>query len=214
MAMGWITAIAGSLIAVVVAVIGSVLAFAYNKRILQDIGISHLPRETRKKYALIAYGCPYVRTWTHLDTFNLTVFSFGALLVVTGLIFEFASDGKKGTTDGCSFTLPFFLLAFILMTNAVILMINRMVQLINVYKYEKAYSDPAALISEVKAANEEKTVPSRQFVITVCIVAFAFPLTGVFVMRYWGVWAFIVEAIAYALFVTLSAIKENKKRAS
>ncbi|AYB37560.1 hypothetical protein [Brevibacillus laterosporus] len=121
---------------IVVGSIGSVMMASFKRTILDDIGLEKLPDEPEKCYQLISEKCHYVQSWTKLDSYNISIFLFGMLFLLAGIVVEFieAASRRLVTIDVLPFTWIPLLLAAIFITISVGLILSRFSLLIRLSK--------------------------------------------------------------------------------
>lgn len=203
MFLGAISGIIGAILGLT----GGALANAFTRRMLQDIGVETLPKDPKKRYAIIAQRCPYIHIWTRYDSYSVCLFILGTLLLITGVILSFAgAENKTPIMIGETALAPYVLLnALLFIIISVILMVIRLIQLMNVLKYADAYEDIDHLLKERRKGPAVFALPTKYFVVVGATIFIYLGCTPP-VLHYLGVPWFIGLSVVYALFISIYPI--------
>lgn len=203
----------GSLLGTVLGTIGSIIGTAVNRRILQDVGLSTLPKDPKQRYRLIAERCAYIRTWTKMDTYNISVFILGLLFLIAGLILELieAATRTPVTVDGFPITLFLLVIALIFLPLSFFMVISRLLMLMNLLKY----AEGVELREPIEVEDQKKDSPRHYLTIWIvpCLTA-PYVISSLFIIKKFGLPLFFGVTLLFIIAVigiSLWDVKRNKK---
>ncbi|MDK2600043.1 hypothetical protein QO179_17295 [Bacillus stercoris] len=74
MTSGTVIGLISGAAALTVGTLGGVMGSAFNRQILNSIGVHSLPQNPKRKYSLIAKHCRFLGEWNRFDSYNVFVF--------------------------------------------------------------------------------------------------------------------------------------------
>ncbi|MCY8523433.1 hypothetical protein [Bacillus atrophaeus] len=210
MTIGTMIGIISGAAALAVGSIGALVGSAFNRQILNTIGVDSLPQDPKRKYALIAKHCRFLGEWNRFDSYNVFVFLLGILFLAGAGALVIIRFEAGGTPFQDTLQLAFLVNSLSWITVSSVLMIGRFVQLVHVYKYG------VQPISEddTTAAPPKETQTKRKHTVYWTVVTAAtilFIAGGLLLLKFPVV--FIILAACYLLFMLIfNSLYHRSKR--
>ncbi|MED1121438.1 hypothetical protein [Bacillus atrophaeus] len=210
MTIGTMIGIISGAAALAVGSIGAIVGSAFNRQILNTIGVDSLPQDPKRKYALIAKHCRFLGEWNRFDSYNVFVFLLGILFLAGAGALVIIRFEAGGTPFQDTLQLAFLVNSLSWITVSSVLMLGRFVQLVHVYKYG------VQPISEddTTAAPPKETQTKRKHTVYWTVVTAAtilFIAGGLLLLKFPVV--FIILAACYLLFMLIfNSLYHRSKR--
>ncbi|MEC0696831.1 hypothetical protein [Bacillus atrophaeus] len=210
MTIGTMIGIISGAAALAVGSIGALVGSAFNRQILNTIGVDSLPQDPKRKYALIAKHCRFLGEWNRFDSYNVFVFLLGILFLAGAGALVIIRFEVGGTPFQDTLQLAFLVNSLSWITVSSVLMLSRFVQLVHVYKYG------VQPISEddTTAAPPKETQTKRKHTVYWTVVTAAtilFIAGGLLLLKFPVV--FIILAACYLLFMLIfNSLYHRSKR--
>ncbi|MED1016465.1 hypothetical protein [Bacillus atrophaeus] len=210
MTIGTMIGIISGAAALAVGSIGAIVGSAFNRQILNTIGVDSLPQDPKRKYALIAKHCRFLGEWNRFDSYNVFVFLLGILFLAGAGALVIIRFEAGGTPFQDTLQLAFLVNSVSWITVSSVLMLGRFVQLVHVYKYG------VQPISEddTTAAPPKETQTKRKHTVYWTVVTAAtilFIAGGLLLLKFPVV--FIILAACYLLFMLIfNSLYHRSKR--
>ncbi|MCY8825334.1 hypothetical protein [Bacillus atrophaeus] len=210
MTIGTMIGIISGAAALAVGSIGALVGSAFNRQILNTIGVDSLPQDPKRKYALIAKHCRFLGEWNRFDSYNVFVFLLGVLFLAGAGALVIIRFEAGGTPFQDTLQLAFLVNSLSWITVSSVLMLGRFVQLVHVYKYG------VQPISEddTTAAPPKETQTKRKHTVYWTVVTAAtilFIAGGLLLLKFPVV--FIILAACYLLFMLIfNSLYHRSKR--
>ncbi|WP_430742353.1 hypothetical protein [Bacillus atrophaeus] len=210
MTIGTMIGIISGAAALAVGSIGALVGSAFNRQILNTIGVDSLPQDPKRKYALIAKHCRFLGEWNRFDSYNVFVFLIGILFLAGAGALVIIRFEAGGTPFQDTLQLAFLVNSLSWITVSSVLMLGRFVQLVHVYKYG------VQPISEddTTAAPPKETQTKRKHTVYWTVVTAAtilFIAGGLLLLKFPVV--FIILAACYLLFMLIfNSLYHRSKR--
>ncbi|MCY8975490.1 hypothetical protein [Bacillus atrophaeus] len=210
MTIGTMIGIISGAAALAVGSIGALVGSAFNRQILNTIGVDSLPQDPKRKYALIAKHCRFLGEWNRFDSYNVFVFLLGILFLAGAGALVIIRFEAGGTPFQDTLQLAFLVNSLSWITVSSVLMLGRFVQLMHVYKYG------VQPISEddTTAAPPKETQTKRKHTVYWTVVTAAtilFIAGGLLLLKFPVV--FIILAACYLLFMLIfNSLYHRSKR--
>ncbi|WP_406620852.1 hypothetical protein [Bacillus atrophaeus] len=210
MTIGTMIGIISGAAALAVGSIGALVGSAFNRQILNTIGVDSLPQDPKRKYALIAKHCRFLGEWNRFDSYNVFVFLLGILFLAGAGALVIIRFEAGGTPFQDTLQLAFLVNSLSWITVSSVLMIGRFIQLMHVYKYG------VQPISEddTTAALPKETQTKRKHTVYWTVVTAAtilFIAGGLLLLKFPVV--FIILAACYLLFMLIfNSLYHRSKR--
>ncbi|MBU5261822.1 hypothetical protein [Bacillus atrophaeus] len=210
MTIGTMIGIISGATALAVGSIGALVGSAFNRQILNTIGVDSLPQDPKRKYALIAKHCRFLGEWNRFDSYNVFVFLLGILFLAGAGALVIIRFEAGGTPFQDTLQLAFLVNSLSWITVSSVLMLGRFVQLVHVYKYG------VQPISEddTTAAPPKETQTKRKHTVYWTVVTAAtilFIAGGLLLLKFPVV--FIILAACYLLFMLIfNSLYHRSKR--
>ncbi|AKL86221.1 hypothetical protein P8907_17570 [Bacillus atrophaeus] len=210
MTIGTMIGIISGAAALAVGSIGALVGSAFNRQILNTIGVDSLPQDPKRKYALIAKHCRFLGEWNRFDSYNVFVFLLGILFLAGAGALVIIRFEAGGTPFQDTLQLAFLVNSLSWITVSSVLMLGRFVQLVHVYKYG------VQPISEddTTAAPPKETQTKRKHTVYWTVVTAAtilFIAGGLLLLKFPVV--FIILAACYLLFMLIfNSLYHRSKR--
>ncbi|ARW08185.1 hypothetical protein [Bacillus atrophaeus] len=210
MTIGTMIGIISGAAALAVGSIGAIVGSAFNRQILNTIGVDSLPQDPKRKYALIAKHCRFLGEWNRFDSYNVFVFLLGILFLAGAGALVIIRFEAGGTPFQDTLQLAFLVNSLSWITVSSVLMLGRFVQLMHVYKYG------VQPISEddTTAAPPKETQTKRKHTVYWTVVTAAtilFIAGGLLLLKFPVV--FIILAACYLLFMLIfNSLYHRSKR--
>ncbi|PRS08327.1 hypothetical protein C6W22_08925 [Bacillus atrophaeus] len=210
MTIGTMIGIISGAAALAVGSIGALVGSAFNRQILNTIGVDSLPQDPKRKYALIAKHCRFLGEWNRFDSYNVFVFLLGILFLAGAGALVIIRFEAGGTPFQDTLQLAFLVNSLSWITVSSVLMLGRFVQLVHVYKYG------VQPISEddTTAAPPKETQSKRKHTVYWTVVSAAtilFIAGGLLLLKFPVV--FIILAACYLLFMLIfNSLYHRSKR--
>ncbi|KYD06115.1 hypothetical protein [Bacillus atrophaeus] len=210
MTIGTMIGIISGAAALAVGSIGALVGSAFNRQILNTIGVDSLPQDPKRKYALIAKHCRFLGEWNRFDSYNVFVFLLGILFLAGAGALVIIRFEAGGTPFQDTLQLAFLVNSLSWITVSSVLMLGRFIQLMHVYKYG------VQPISEddTTAAPPKETQTKRKHTVYWTVVTAAtilFIAGGLLLLKFPVV--FIILAACYLLFMLIfNSLYHRSKR--
>ncbi|MGW8458522.1 hypothetical protein ACWBUX_06180 [Bacillus atrophaeus] len=210
MTIGTMIGIISGAAALAVGSIGAIVGSAFNRQILNTIGVDSLPQDPKRKYALIAKHCRFLGEWNRFDSYNVFVFLLGILFLAGAGALVIIRFEAGGTPFQDTLQLAFLVNSLSWITVSSVLMLGRFVQLVHVYKYG------VQPISEddTTAVPPKETQTKRKHTVYWTVVTAAtilFIAGGLLLLKFPVV--FIILAACYLLFMLIfNSLYHRSKR--
>ncbi|ATO27685.1 hypothetical protein RA13_06255 [Bacillus atrophaeus] len=210
MTIGTMIGIISGAAALAVGSIGALVGSAFNRQILNTIGVDSLPQDPKRKYALIAKHCRFLGEWNRFDSYNVFVFLLGILFLAGAGALVIIRFEAGGTPFQDTLQLAFLVNSLSWITVSSVLMLGRFVQLVHVYKYG------VQPISEddTTAVPPKETQTKRKHTVYWTVVTAAtilFIAGGLLLLKFPVV--FIILAACYLLFMLIfNSLYHRSKR--
>ncbi|MBT2627015.1 hypothetical protein GXP75_09705 [Bacillus sp. HU-1818] len=210
MTIGTMIGIISGAAALAVGSIGALVGSAFNRQILNTIGVDSLPQDPKRKYALIAKHCRFLGEWNRFDSYNVFVFLLGILFLAGAAALVIIRFEAGGTPFQDTLQLAFLVNSLSWITVSSVLMLGRFIQLMHVYKYG------VQPISEddTTAAPPKETQTKRKHTVYWTVVTAAtilFIAGGLLLLKFPVV--FIILAACYLLFMLIfNSLYHRSKR--
>ncbi|WP_343310900.1 hypothetical protein AAHT65_02035 [Bacillus atrophaeus] len=210
MTIGTMIGIISGAAALAVGSIGALVGSAFNRQILNTIGVDSLPQDPKRKYTLIAKHCRFLGEWNRFDSYNVFVFLLGILFLAGAGALVIIRFEAGGTPFQDTLQLAFLVNSLSWITVSSVLMLGRFVQLVHVYKYG------VQPISEddTTAAPPKETQTKRKHTVYWTVVTAAtilFIAGGLLLLKFPVV--FIILAACYLLFMLIfNSLYHRSKR--
>ncbi|PRR96648.1 hypothetical protein C6W24_13960 [Bacillus atrophaeus] len=210
MTIGTMIGIISGAAALAVGSIGALVGSAFNRQILNTIGVDSLPQDPKRKYALIAKHCRFLGEWNRFDSYNVFVFLLGILFLAGAGALVIIRFEAGGTPFQDTLQLAFLVNSLSWITVSSVLMLGRFIQLMHVYKYG------VQPISEddTTAALPKETQTKRKHTVYWTVVTAAtilFIAGGLLLLKFPVV--FIILAACYLLFMLIfNSLYHRSKR--
>ncbi|MCY8517362.1 hypothetical protein [Bacillus atrophaeus] len=210
MTIGTMIGIISGAAALAVGSIGALVGSAFNRQILNTIGVDSLPQDPKRKYALIAKHCRFLGEWNRFDSYNVFVFLLGILFLAGAGALVIIRFEAGGTRFQDTLQLAFLVNSLSWITVSSVLMLGRFIQLMHVYKYG------VQPISEddTTAAPPKETQTKRKHTVYWTVVTAAtilFIAGGLLLLKFPVV--FIILAACYLLFMLIfNSLYHRSKR--
>ncbi|MCY8947608.1 hypothetical protein [Bacillus atrophaeus] len=210
MTIGTMIGIISGAAALAVGSIGALVGSAFNRQILNTIGVDSLPQDPKRKYALIAKHCRFLGEWNRFDSYNVFVFLLGILFLAGAGALVIIRFEAGGTPFQDTLQLAFLVNSLSWITVSSVLMVGRFIQLVHVYKYG------VQPISEddTTAAPPKETQTKRKHTVYWTVVTAAtilFIAGGLLLLK--SPVVFIILAACYLLFMLIfNSLYHRSKR--
>ncbi|MGM0861096.1 MAG: hypothetical protein ACQEWH_10335 [Bacillota bacterium] len=210
MTIGTMIGIISGAAALAVGSIGALVGSAFNRQILNTIGVDSLPQDPKRKYALIAKHCRFLGEWNRFDSYNVFVFLLGILFLAGAGALVIIRFEAGGTPFQDTLQLAFLVNSLSWITVSSVLMLGRFIQLMHVYKFG------VQPISEddTTAAPPKETQTKRKHTVYWTVVTAAtilFIAGGLLLLKFPVV--FIILAACYLLFMLIfNSLYHRSKR--
>ncbi|MDQ1853780.1 hypothetical protein [Bacillus stercoris] len=135
MTSGTVIGLISGAAALTVGTLGGVMGSAFNRQILNSIGVHSLPQNPKRKYSLIAKHCRFLVEWNRFDSYNVFVFFLGILFLIGAGVLLIVRFETGGTPFQDTLQLAFLVNSLTWISVSSILLLGRLVQLIHIYKY-------------------------------------------------------------------------------
>jgi hypothetical protein len=198
-------------------IVGTAAVFvskAFNKRILQDLGLDEFPTDPVERNQLIIERCSYVRTWTHLDSFYVVVMGYGLLLLLAAVItsaIEMSID-QVLRIHLVPFVYPLTLTSFILITISLILLLQRFLFISRLHLHQENMNKKIPGVHYRKPS--VPGVSSKQMPITAIVISSLAALVGglsFYVIEHLGHTSFFIMMGCYVLIAASVPIWEYNR---
>ncbi|MCY8931375.1 hypothetical protein [Bacillus atrophaeus] len=210
MTIGTMIGIISGAAALAVGSIGALVGSAFNRQILNTIGVDSLPQDPKRKYALIAKHCRFLGEWNRFDSYNVFVFLLGILFLAGAGALVIIRFEAGGTPFQDTLQLAFLVNSLSWITVSSVLMLGRFVQLVHVYKYGvQPISEEDTTAAPPKETQTKKKHTVYWTVVTAATILFI--AGGLLLLKFPVV--FIILAACYLLFMLIfNSLYHRSKR--
>ncbi|PSA94691.1 hypothetical protein C6370_06635 [Bacillus atrophaeus] len=210
MTIGTMIGIISGAAALAVGSIGALVGSAFNRQILNTIGVDSLPQDPKRKYALIAKHCRFLGEWNRFDSYNVFVFLLGILFLAGAGALVIIRFEAGGTPFQDTLQLAFLVNSLSWITVSSVLMLGRFVQLVHVYKYGvQPISEDDTTAAPPKETQTKRKHTVYWTVVTVATILFI--AGGLLLLKFPVV--FIILAACYLLFMLIfNSLYHRSKR--
>ncbi|ADP33735.1 hypothetical protein [Bacillus atrophaeus] len=210
MTIGTMIGIISGAAALAVGSIGALVGSAFNRQILNTIGVDSLPQDPKRKYALIAKHCRFLGEWNRFDSYNVFVFLLGVLFLAGAGALVIIRFEAGGTPFQDTLQLAFLVNSLSWITVSSVLMLGRFVQLVHVYKYGvQPISEEDTTSAPPKETQTKRKHTVYWTVVTAATILFI--AGGLLLLKFPVV--FIILAACYLLFMLIfNSLYHRSKR--
>ncbi|MCY8466189.1 hypothetical protein MOE20_04950 [Bacillus atrophaeus] len=210
MTIGTMIGIISGAAALAVGSIGALVGSAFNRQILNTIGVDSLPQDPKRKYALIAKHCRFLGEWNRFDSYNVFVFLLGVLFLAGAGALVIIRFEAGGTPFHDTLQLAFLVNSLSWITVSSVLMLGRFVQLVHVYKYGvQPISEEDTTSAPPKETQTKRKHTVYWTVVTAATILFI--AGGLLLLKFPVV--FIILAACYLLFMLIfNSLYHRSKR--
>ncbi|MCY8857599.1 hypothetical protein [Bacillus atrophaeus] len=210
MTIGTMIGIISGAAALAVGSIGALVGSAFNRQILNTIGVDSLPQDPKRKYALIAKHCRFLGEWNRFDSYNVFVFLLGILFLAGAGALVIIRFEAGGTPFQDTLQLAFLVNSLSWITVSSVLMLGRFVQLVHVYKYGvQPISEDGTTAAPPKETQTKRKHTVYWTVVTAATILFI--AGGLLLLKFPVV--FIILAACYLLFMLIfNSLYHRSKR--
>ncbi|MCY8808734.1 hypothetical protein P9654_15995 [Bacillus atrophaeus] len=210
MTIGTMIGIISGAAALAVGSIGALVGSAFNRQILNTIGVDSLPQDPKRKYALIAKHCRFLGEWNRFDSYNVFVFLLGILFLAGAGALVIIRFEAGGTPFQDTLQLAFLVNSLSWITVSSVLMLGRFVQLVHVYKYGvQPISEEDTTSAPLKETQTKRKHTVYWTVVTAATILFI--AGGLLLLKFPVV--FIILAACYLLFMLIfNSLYHRSKR--
>ncbi|MFJ5793016.1 hypothetical protein ACILR7_00810 [Bacillus atrophaeus] len=210
MTIGTMIGIISGAAALAVGSIGALVGSAFNRQILNTIGVDSLPQDPKRKYALIAKHCRFLGEWNRFDSYNVFVFLLGILFLAGAGALVIIRFEAGGTPFQDTLQLAFLVNSLSWITVSSVLMLGRFVQLVHVYKYGvQPISEEDTTSAPPKETQTKRKHTVYWTVVTAATILFI--AGGLLLLKFPVV--FIILAACYLLFMLIfNSLYHRSKR--
>ncbi|MCY9134374.1 hypothetical protein MOE66_06625 [Bacillus atrophaeus] len=210
MTIGTMIGIISGAAALAVGSIGALVGSAFNRQILNTIGVDSLPQDPKRKYALIAKHCRFLGEWNRFDSYNVFVFLLGVLFLAGAGALVIIRFEAGGTPFQDTLQLAFLVNSLSWITVSSVLTLGRFVQLVHVYKYGvQPISEEDTTSAPPKETQTKRKHTVYWTVVTAATILFI--AGGLLLLKFPVV--FIILAACYLLFMLIfNSLYHRSKR--
>lgn len=192
--------------------IGALVGGSFQKRILHDIGMDHYPKNPTEKYQLIAKHCPYASSWTRLDTYNLSLFLFGWILLANATIVSVIEMGKGKVVFVNHFPLnfPILIIATIFILLGGLMLVQRMIMIIKLIQIKEKPTEP---IQDLKVPLTPAGKPGSTIIsVLISLVSAVYSFATIYLVHANDFFYFWIVSVIFVIVIISFVFWEFKKR--
>lgn len=195
----------------IIGVIGGLIGSSFHQKILHDIQRNQYPKDPTEKYSLIAKRCPYARSWTRMDTYNLSVFLGGCGLLIVSIIISILELSKKEITYLGTFPMlyPLLILSFILILLGGMMIVQRFLMILKLIQIQ---AQPDKNIIESAIPFPKGKPGSRQMVLGIGMSGLIYGIWSTYTALTNSFILFVIGSVAFSIIMLVFSIHEYRRR--